>query len=172
MLLTDYLIHLYIVSWYASNLEIKWNKVIEILGHLLYWMFYFFSNKHAVVTDESVSECSISSATNSRSRPEHQYATWFKRPPCTAAATATTPDRTTKTSERKGIIAAETRRTKSPGTISWQWHFLILRVPITIVADDILKKKIFSENKSSFFMWIVCLADDSQEISRLIFFRK
>ena len=51
---------------------------------------------------------------------------------------------------------------------------LSLKAPITTAADDILNffLKIFKENKSSYFMWIVCQADDLHEISRLVFFEK
>ena len=53
-----------------------------------------------------------------------------------------------------------------------------LKAPITIAAEDISKIffLIFKENKSWYFIWIVCqivcLADNSHEISRLVFFEK
>ena len=49
--------------------------------------------------------------------------------------------------------------------INWQ---LILKAPITIAAEDIF----FSEKTSRYFVWIVCLADDSHELLRLIFSEK
>ena len=56
-----------------------------------------------------------------------------------------------------------------------QHHLLLtLKAPITTAADDILKYIFlnFSKKTSRYFMWIVCLADDSHEISRLVFFEK
>ena len=52
---------------------------------------------------------------------------------------------------------------------------LTLKAPVTTAAGNILKfffLLFFKENKSWYFMWIVCLADDSHEISRLVFFEK
>ena len=53
---------------------------------------------------------------------------------------------------------------------------LNLKVPITTVADDTFKYFFFLffvlENKSWHFMWIICQADYSHEISRLIFLEK
>ena len=47
---------------------------------------------------------------------------------------------------------------------------LTLKRQAKYVADDILKKKKkkIPENKPWNFMWIVCQADDSHEMSRLI----
>ena len=50
---------------------------------------------------------------------------------------------------------------------------LTLKAPITTKADDNFEFFFFSEeNKSWHFMWIVCQADDSHEISRLVFSEK
>ena len=51
--------------------------------------------------------------------------------------------------------------------------YLTSEVPITTAADDCFFFSIylfffFKENKSSHFMWIICQADDSQDMSRLI----
>ena len=48
-----------------------------------------------------------------------------------------------------------------------------LKVTIKTAADDIfIYLLFFLENKSRHFMWIICQADDSHEISRLIFYEK
>ena len=62
--------------------------------------------------------------------------------------------------------------------------WLTYKALITTAADDIFLSIIlllffvyflcvfFRENKAWYFMWIICLADDSHEISRLIFSKK
>ena len=47
------------------------------------------------------------------------------------------------------------------------------QTPITTAVDDNFDLNLyFREIKSWHFMWIVCLADDSHEISRLVFLWK
>ena len=46
---------------------------------------------------------------------------------------------------------------------------LTLKAPITTAADDIF---FFRENNAWHFMWIICRADDSHEMSRLPFSEK
>ena len=53
-----------------------------------------------------------------------------------------------------------------------QVRFLTLKVPITTSADDMFNFFFFIDNKSWYFMWITCQADDSHEMSRLIFNEK
>ena len=53
----------------------------------------------------------------------------------------------------------------------------LFNMPITNAADDILKfslffKLFFGENNAWYFMWIVCLADNSDDMPSLIFSQK
>ena len=51
---------------------------------------------------------------------------------------------------------------------------LTLKAPIMTAADNIHKYFFifFRENKTWYFMWLLCLAEDSYEISSFIFFEK
>ena len=49
--------------------------------------------------------------------------------------------------------------------------FITLKAPSKICSRRQSKLFLFRENKSWHFMWIVCLADDSHELSRLISFK-
>ena len=53
-------------------------------------------------------------------------------------------------------------------------NWLSFKAPRKIVADRMSNflKSFFKENKTWHFMWIICLADDSHEMSRLIFSEK
>ena len=57
--------------------------------------------------------------------------------------------------------------------ICWKFYpecnVLTLKAPCKILADNIL---LFSEKKSQYFVWTVCLADNSHEMWSLIFFEK
>ena len=54
-------------------------------------------------------------------------------------------------------------------------HILTLKAPITTAADNNFLFSFFlffRENKSWHFMWIICQADNSHEMSRLVFSEK
>ena len=56
-----------------------------------------------------------------------------------------------------------------------QTKYQPLKRQAKFVADDIQKQNFilfFRENKPRYFMWIVCLADDSHEMSRFVFSEK